>query len=134
MNIVGIESRLAGAYCKTIACDDATRFVLHSDDSIRELVREIAGLARGVADGTVRKAKLEEKQQLYGLNHEEHSIMLDVILHVGLVSVMMFDFMHVFFVTGLYNFELLHLFEYSKHQQVTHSMLDKFASRFTFPR
>ena len=134
MNIVGIDSRLAGAYCKTIACDDATRFVLHSDESVRELVREIAGLARGVADGTVRKAKLEEKQQLYGLNHEEHSIMLDVDLRVGLVSVMMFDFMHVFFVTGLYNFELFNLFEYLKHQQVTHSMLEKFASRFTFPR
>jgi hypothetical protein len=71
---------------------------------------------------------------LYGLNHEEHSIMLDVDLRVGLVSVMMFDFMHVFFVTGLYNFELFNLFEYLKHHQVSHSMLESFASRFKFPR
>jgi hypothetical protein len=134
MNIVGIESRLAGEYCKTIACHDATRFVLHSDESIRELVREIAGLARGAAAGTVAKGRLEEKQQLYGLNHEEHSIMLDVDLRVGLVSVMMFDFMHVFYVTGLYNFELFNLFEYLKHHQVSHSMLESFASRFKFPR
>ena len=85
LNVVALDSKLHehGTYCKSIACYDPTEFKLHSDDTVRTVLRDLAAAAERVRSGDLTKGAFEVMQTHCGWSHHEHNLLLARDLNVG---------------------------------------------------
>ena len=103
---------------------------LHTDATIRAIVAKLQELA---AAGS--REEQDEVSMITGFNHVPQSV-----LHhdpeFALTSVLVWDFMHVYFVTGVFDTEMSELMRRLKEQklEVGAKEFDAFSNLFTWPR
>ena len=113
---------------------DIENWPQHTDDSIRGLLGELNDAHdRVVAGERGAKKSYDTMCQDYGFHHCAESILLDQDLKVGAVSNCMFDWMHVYLVTGLFNHEFVWLMEFLKKHGFNYDSLHNFCRRWNWP-
>ena len=81
-------------------CVDQDKFVPHTDDTIAAVLRRLSELS---AAGDRRLPKVE---QMLGFTHEAMSFVADISLRVRLISWLIWDWMHIYFIAGVYTLEV----------------------------
>ena len=105
----------------TIACDQWSRFLLHSDASIKRVLENLR------LDGG------EEKELVAGFSYHENSLALDPLIDIPRMT--MYDWMHIYLVGGLLDNELGQCMASLKHNgaPTTYEVLGAFVQRFKWP-
>ena len=111
-------------------CLEFGRFVLHTGASIRALLARIAAFAEGAT-----KTALEEFEKQVGFSHCPESILMDPALspYVDPCRITMYDWCHVFLVSGLFQL-IVGLLMRLLHPQITYSDLNEFIRAWTLPK
>jgi len=134
-NVTTVDSELADyapAYAVSYHCIDVSKWRLHTDDSIRNVLLRLQ-----VAKLTMGIGKFEVLQQMYGYNYNPNNIILDPHLNYPAASACMYDWMHVYVVTGVFNFEveaLMSSLRCDKGAFVTYEGLAEFCGKWVWPR
>ena len=114
MNVLSHKSaRLPcpNGYCVSSASLDQSSFKLHTDASVRAALARLNDVQRDAVRGDVLQSELDLMQQEFGFNANKESFIVDRPLHVELISIMQFDWMHTYFVNGIFNWEFNQLME-----------------------
>ena len=131
MNVVNHDTVLlpgATVYLIPSTRLDVHRYQLHSDESVRALLRRLADEARHTPQ------RLDELERLFGYNFCLDNLFLDAHLNVGLMSVLTFDRMHVFFVGGVYCKELEEFLERCNGGGLGGVAMDAYLNAWVWPR
>ena len=84
-------------FAKPITTTNLNGFVPNTDQSVRKMLQKLDEVhAAGVGS-----TQLAEKEGIYGFGYNPYSIITDQRLQVGLVSVLMFDWAHLYLCSGL---------------------------------
>lgn len=121
-------------YCVPISCLDRNSFRSHTDETVRRVLHDLEEASAQVAAGAMTKGRFEELERQWGWSHEAGNLFLDPGLKVGAVSVLMFDWMHVYFVTGLFNWEVFLLERSLRPHGFNWDQFDLYTHRWQFPR
>ena len=78
-------------------CVDFSKFRLHSDGTIKATLARLAQASRDES----RKA-LEQLEKDHGFHHDPESFLVDPHLNINFISVLSFDWMHVYLINGIY--------------------------------
>ena len=126
MNLVAVDAPLLehSAYLHDIATLERAQHRQHSTASLLALLRDLAEIARADAP------RLSQMETLWGWNHEPHSAVLAGLIKP--VEMVMFDWMHVYLVGGLFNYELWNLLIFLKAAGVQLELLCEFVQKFTW--
>jgi hypothetical protein len=109
-NVVSNKSELSlhspSGRITTISESNVAKFVLHTDASIRACVYKMEEIYN-----TSNKTTLDMYEQAYGFNYKPHGLLLDRTLeeYVQPFSTFMSDWMHVFVVSGIFNYHMRNL-------------------------
>ena len=108
-------------------CDDASRFVPHTKDTINEIIRRLSA----PMTATARRAMETD----LGFNYEAAGLMLDdrMLQHAHPVDTCLFDWMHVFLVSGIFNVATLHIFEAMGSFGITWEVVRNFVGSWQLP-
>ena len=82
-------------------CTDWSQIELHTDESIREVLNFLKE-----KKDTCNQSQFKKVQQLCGFNWEPDGLLNCPELAIPPMSVLMYDWMHIFFVGGLWNVEM----------------------------
>ncbi len=99
-------------YCVSSASLDHSSFKLHTDASARAAVARLSDVERAVASGAVLQSELDVMQQEIGASAIKESFIAHRPLHIKLISIFQFDWMHTYFVNGIFNWEFNQLMKY----------------------
>ena len=94
-----------GGYLVSSASLDTPSFKQHTDRSIRATLQRIQEVHDEVAAGLSSVEDFKLLQQELGFGSNPDSFLLDAALDVGLVSILQFDWMHTYFVNGIFVWE-----------------------------
>ena len=83
-----------------------------TDASVLHSVRRVHKAHDDHAAGIISKAKYEMYQRIHGYSYARHNMLLDASLAIGAISVLMFDWMHVYLVSGMFNVEVFQLWTF----------------------
>lgn len=110
---------------------DDSKIVFHSDNSFMGAVQQLRATI-----GTVSKTVFARTEQALGLAHAPHGVLLcdEVMRRVigGPITVTQFDFMHCYFVSGIFNTEVGYLLETIK-EVVKIADIENFLKVFKWP-
>jgi hypothetical protein len=109
---------------------DTSRFDQHTDESIRESVRYICA-----QHATENKTTFKQTQQYLGINYNPAGMLFSTKL-IGIirpVSMIMYDWMHVYLVTGIWNHELAWLLQACRDDGHSVGRLGDFCNAFSWP-
>jgi hypothetical protein len=119
-------------------CLDPAMITRTDNATVYTILEELAGLAAGYAAG-VRGAKtaMDKHSKHYGWNFEANNVFLDedLRLMIAPVSSCMFDWFHIYCVSGIWNFELFYLVMYlrARDRDILKNMGD-FVHSWTYPK
>ncbi len=111
-NVVSYRSELVehagGDYLVDIRCTAVGRLDLHSDASVFEIIDRLAA-----ARPHMRAGAFKDLEQALGYNHDEHGLLQDLNMRGVLppITSFMYDFMHVYLVSGIANHEVHHFLQ-----------------------
>ena len=106
-NVVPFHSPLIpdpSGFCVPSTCCDYSKFLLHTDSTVKAITRRLADVARHGPS-----PQLNDLQINLGFVHAPHGILADPCLDINLISIWQWDWMHVYFVDGIFNTELREL-------------------------
>ena len=83
------------------------KFELHTDESIRNILRRLGAASLDTSRGHV--GRMKELTTNLGFNHEPYGWLLSDDIPTDLVSTLMWDWMHVYFVSGIFEIEVVHV-------------------------
>ena len=115
-------------------CLDPTRFVYHTDESVRLLLRELRELSEQCAARVITKGFFATRSKQYGWNHVADNILLDEELGIGCISNLMHDWIHIYCVNGVFNVELQYLLVNLNAHGVSPARLAAFAAPWVWPK
>ena len=137
-NIVSVNSGWANGVILPFTCVEFDRYVLHTDESVRALLRSLVDSAADRAANLMTKTAFDAVQMECGWNHEENNVLLDGTLAIGGVSTLHLDWFHLYLQTGIWNYEMAFAFLFLGRARtvpkITWSAAQDFASRLTWPR
>ena len=126
------------AWLRPSTCVVLSEFKPHTDKSVRAVLADLQAKAADFASGRLAKGAWEELQVHYGWNHQPDNFLLDSSLDVKIISALMHDWMHIYLVTGLLQYELFGLFLFlNAHKSLAGKvwpMASKFVGEFQWPR
>ena len=127
---------LSSAWLRPVTCLIRAEISLHTDDSIREVVHLLSDAAARVAAHTMTKSAFEDLETLLGFTHHPSNLLLDDTLPVKPISQIMFDWFHIYVVTGIFNYEFAMLMRFmsAATAPITWRMVKQFADPWTHPR
>ena len=134
INVVAHDSGLPEGYLKLSSCTNVAEFKLHTDETVRTVVHRLASVADEVAAGSTSNGTLKLLEQQLGWTHEPDSLLLDAHLAFRAVSCLMFDWMHIYLVSGLFNVELHNLMQFMKPFGITYDVVHAFLLAWKWPR
>jgi hypothetical protein len=88
-------------YLVSIAEPDSKRFKPHTDDSIRATVQRLHDYR-----GTMNKTEFARREQALGFGWNPYTLILNESLAIGVASMVMYDWVHVYICDGLADVEL----------------------------
>ena len=108
-------------------CDDASRLVPHTKDTMSEIMRRLSA----PMPATTRRAMETDS----GFNFEPDGLMLDarMLQHAHPIDTCLFDWMHVFLVGGIFNVATLHIFEAMQAFGITWEVVRAFVGSWQLP-
>ena len=107
---------------------EVERFLLHTDATITGIVRRLQEVAR-TDHGALARLEYE-----FGFNHCDENMLLDPHLNINLMSVIVWDWMHCFFISGVFNKELKALMDRLKHFNLGWTQLDAYLQKWCWPK
>jgi hypothetical protein len=109
---------------------DTAAFCFHSDESIRSIVRKLCAAKASTGPGAFKQL-----QQQAGFTHSPGSILLDPAMnaYVHPAQATMFDWMHVYFVSGIFN-ATVGLLMKEIQGVASYAELDQFLRCWRFPK
>ncbi len=137
MNVLSHKSaRLPcpNGYCVSSASLDQSSFKLHTDASVRAALARLNDVQRDVVRGDVLQSELDLMQQEFGFNANKESFIVDRPLHVKLISIMQFDWMHTYFVNGIFNWEFNQLMKDLNPFGKGHDYFHAYLQRWQWPK
>ena len=105
-----------------------------TDASVLHSVRRVHKAHDDHAAGIISKAKYEMYQRIHGYSYARHNMLLDASLAIGAISVLMFDWMHVYLVSGMFNVEVFQLWTFLQPFGESWLKLHTFFQQWTWPR
>ena len=108
---------------------DSSKWSLHSDASVRALLAHLRVIAE-----TSTNARLEAAQQHLGWNHCEENVLADEALGYRAISTLMYDWMHVYLVNGIFLNEVSQLMNRLKTLGITARTLHDYLQPWKWPR
>ena len=115
-----------GHYCFGIDNLDRSKYKQNTNEGMVELLRRLAEQA-----AVVSAAKLVELERLYGWNHEPNNVIPSMMPKPR--DSTMFDWMHVYLASGVFNFELFALLTFLGRAKVSFQSLYDFVHKFKWP-
>ena len=118
-------------YAVSIAETDASRFRLHTDESLRAAVRKLHAYK-----GVLAQEELQLREQLFGFNWNPHNLLLNERLRLNAVSCWMFDWAHCYVCGGIADVEF-GTFVKSLHtvkRPTTYKELGRYLAPWAFPK
>ena len=124
--VEGDESGVAQYHC----CSDASKLVLHTPDTLSAIVRRLVAAAT-----TMSRADFAELQTRLGWNHTFGSLMLNGRLRslCDPSQHACFDWMHVYFVSGIFNVHAGQLMSALREYGVSYEKLCQYTSEWHWP-
>ena len=107
---------------------DLRRYVLHSNESVRRVLHRLDEVKQTNPD------RLDRLEYLFGYNWCPNNVFLDPHLDLRLVDICTFDWMHVYFVSGIYTRELQGFTEALDEHGLGASALHGFLQLWVWPR
>ena len=126
----GIVDADVASFAQHHVCSDASKFVLHTPGTISAVVRRLRA-----AQVEMSKAAFAELQTKLGWSFVDGGVMFHDRCRelVEPTRVAMYDWMHVFFVSGVFNVHVAKLMETLKPCKITYEMLHQYMSEWHFP-
>lgn len=117
-----VDSSVAG-WAVTHDCDDSSKLVLHTSGTIRAVVRRLTA-----ARGTIKKEDFDELQVRLGWSFVPGSLLLDArLLNLADPTIhCVFDWMHVFFVQGIFNIHVGLLVKELRPHRISYGTLHEY--------
>ena len=126
-----IVDRDPTGFCQHHVCTDPAKFVLHTADTINAILRRLHA-----ASTTVSQADFYELQTRLGWNLVPGGVMWHPTFDRGLVDPTIhtcFDWMHIFFVSGVFNNHVGLLMWNLKPHNITMKMINDYVQEFHWP-
>ncbi len=126
-NVVGSRAHYEGGYAVPLTCTDVSKFKMHTDASVKSLFKTLGDLRD---DSTFAL-----KETLWGFKFSDHSIILSE-LPFKPISGTMFDWMHIYLVGGIMNWEIGWLMHHMKRNgsNLTYEALGDYMETWTMPK
>ena len=127
----GIISSDTTGFAQTHTCHESSKLQLHTSETISEIMRMLAA-----SINTMSKAAFNELQTRLGWNYTENGIMREQRLRsiVDPAEHSMYDWMHCFFVSGVFNIHSGKMMEALKPHNITYAVLHDYLSCWVWPR
>ena len=137
-NVVSIHSKLSvhdsSHSLVDIATTDIRKFALYKDSDIHDIISKLDEAERSTARGAIGTFRFMQKSTGFNLNRQGVLYSLHLRNHFSPVKVIMYDWMHVYLVSGIFNHEAgLLLIELHKHAGLSHDVLHDFCQHFNWP-
>ncbi|CAE7265155.1 unnamed protein product [Symbiodinium sp. CCMP2592] len=123
----GVEQHDASGSLCTIACTDVRRFIFKTDDDIYQAHAQMEAM-----HGRCSQAQFEQMQKACGINFNMQGVIAKKSL--PLVQTCMYDFMHIYFVHGLFHLETGMLLPQLYHAGCSPEAILDFMKSFTWPQ
>jgi len=121
--------RATGAYVVDISCLDVEKFKRHTDETIIEVLKYLRA-QRAV----LGKGAFEELEKDLGWKDEPHNMLLRAHPPMKPISILMYDWMHIYLVGGIFNYEVWYFFLFLKRAGRTIEHIHKFVSQWQWPK
>ena len=114
----------------THVCHEWNSIELHTNDSLLEVARHLARVSEQRS-----RAELEEEQTRYGWAYQTQSILWrpEWFRLASPASIVVFDWMHVVFVGGVFNVHVGHMVHATKEFGLTGARLSEYVSAWRWP-
>ena len=118
-----------GGFAVPHSCTDDSRFVLHSDASIRASYRRLHSMKNEISE-----TEFAELEKVHGWNYSAWGLVHEPFVHAS--SQVMFDWMHLYLQSGLIDVEFGQLMRalYDAGSPVTWAILNSYMSKWTWPK
>lgn len=114
----------------TLDCLDSSKWGKHTDTSLKNTLKELAD----IAGSGVSNASLKKSQTARGFKHVPNNFLLNASLAIKGVSILMLDWMHLFFQTGNWNREVWQIFRSAtKNALPSYDECAKYVDLWVFP-
>ena len=107
---------------------EVEKFMIHTDATISALLKNLRDIAHGVLEGD-----LGDLQTQMGFNHSDNNLFLCSQLSLGLTSIVMFDWMHILFIGGIFAVEMLELSKRLATHNMGSAQMGAYFSQFRWP-
>lgn len=87
-------------------CTETSELRYHTDDSVRDVLREVRDIDAQYNDGAISKLFWERNLKLLGWNHVPQGLLSDARLRIGAITTLMHCWVHIYIVNGLFNTEM----------------------------
>ena len=113
-NVVSQKSGWArdGSVLRAFNCLDMSEMAPHTDATIREVVRSLAGAAVERDAGRMTGAAFDALSTELGWSHSSNNILLDEVIKFDVASAVHVDWFHTYLQTGIFNYEVAFLFTF----------------------
>jgi len=132
-NVIEVRGIVAGdptGFAQHHTVPDVGKLVLHTADTIAAIIARLR-----FAYATMTNGQLKELQTRLGWTHVPGSVMYDNLVSQPLLPTdhAMYDWMHVFFVAGVFNVHVGQLMTFLKGYNITYAMLHTYIQEFHWP-
>jgi hypothetical protein len=107
---------------------DYTKFRLHTNESVHALLQKLREQQL-----TSSKAHFEEMQTRLGWNLCERGLLMNARIGNRIINMIMFDWMHVYIVNGIFNVEVGLLLGQLRRRNIRFGDLQNFVQKFSWP-
>ncbi len=124
------------SYFKPMCLHKLSDFKQHTDETIRQTVRNLHASHDQYKSKQLRQYEYEEKSQVAGWNYNPSGIILNERFRLRLASCVMFDWAHTYVCDGLADTELGQCMKilHSNRTSTTYAELGEYVNTFTFPK
>ena len=132
-NITSHKSDLfdrADSFALPDTCIDVTQWEAHTDESIRRVVHRLSE-----ASSTESAGDLDRMEKMLGWVHNAQGLLNDTFLTVLVVTILMYEWMHIYFVSGIWNVEVVKLINaLQKCNASSWVNLDGYVNKWVWPK
>lgn len=118
----------------SIACTDFAAFKKHTDDTIKRVVQKLNSYHDQVVAGTMRQDEFDTRSQMLGFNWTPANIVLNEKFQLGVASMVMFDWAHIYVHDGLADHELGSCMKQFSRSKTCYQEMGTYVFGFTYPK
>ncbi|CAK0891281.1 unnamed protein product [Prorocentrum cordatum] len=109
------------------ACLEVDKYVVHTKDTVTRVLERLQAVAHGGGND------LPQLETFLGFNHSDENAFLCPVLSLDMPNLIMFDWMHILFISGTFVVEMCALFGRLDAHSLGHAQLGAFLTKFCWP-